>query len=99
MKVIADPSLVQKQSLKWLQAKKTIGFVPTMGALHEGHLELVRQARKENDHVVASIYVNPLQFGPQEDFTKYPRTLAADLKMLEKEKVGIVFTPSDKEMY
>jgi len=99
MKVIAEPSLVQKQSLKWLQAKKTIGFVPTMGALHEGHLELVRQARKENDHVVASIYVNPLQFGPQEDFTKYPRTLVADLKMLEKEKVAMVFTPSDKEMY
>jgi len=99
MKVIAEPSLVQKQSVKWLQNKKTIGFVPTMGALHEGHLELVRQARKENDHVVASIYVNPLQFGPQEDFTKYPRTLAADLALLEKEKVAMVFTPSDKEMY
>ena len=99
MKAIADPSLVHKQSIKWLQNKKTVGFVPTMGALHEGHLELVRQARKENHHVVASIYVNPLQFGPQEDFTKYPRTLAADLKMLEKEKVGMVFTPSDKEMY
>jgi pantoate--beta-alanine ligase len=99
MKAIADPSLVHKQSIKWLQNKKTIGFVPTMGALHEGHLELVRQARKENDYVVASIYVNPLQFGPNEDFTKYPRTLAADLALLEKEKVALVFTPSDKEMY
>jgi pantoate--beta-alanine ligase len=99
MKVIAEPSLVQKQSLKWFQVKKTIGFVPTMGALHEGHLELVRQARKENNYVVVSIYVNPLQFGPQEDFTKYPRTLAADLRLLEKEKVAMVFTPSDKEMY
>ncbi|HTA77386.1 MAG TPA: pantoate--beta-alanine ligase [bacterium] len=99
MKAIADPSLVHKQSIKWLQNKKTIGFVPTMGALHEGHLDLVRQARKENDYVVASIYVNPLQFGPNEDFKKYPRTLAADLSLLEKEKVALVFTPSDKEMY
>jgi len=70
-----------------------------MGALHEGHLELVRRARKENDQVFVSIYVNPLQFGPKEDFSKYPRTLAADLALLKKEKVHLVFTPSDKEMY
>ncbi len=99
LKVFAEPILVQKQIRQWVQAKKTIGFVPTMGALHEGHLELVRRARKENDHVVASIYVNPLQFGPKEDFSKYPRTLAADLALLKKEKVALVFTPSDKEMY
>jgi pantoate--beta-alanine ligase len=99
VKVFSEPTLIQKQVREWLQAKKTIGFVPTMGALHEGHLELVRQARKENDKVVASIYVNPLQFGPNEDFTKYPRTLAADMELLKKEKVGLLFTPSDKEMY
>lgn len=99
LKIIAEPDLIRYQTRKWLQNKQTIGFVPTMGALHEGHLELVRQARKENDHVVVSIYVNPLQFGPLEDFSKYPRTMTADLALLEKEKVGLVFTPSDKEMY
>jgi pantoate--beta-alanine ligase len=99
LKVIAEPDLIRRQTRKWLQNKQTIGFVPTMGALHEGHLELVRRARKENDQVVVSIYVNPLQFGPQEDFSKYPRTMIADLALLEKEKVGLVFTPSDKEMY
>ncbi len=99
LKVLAEPDLIRHQTRKWLQNGQTLGFVPTMGALHEGHLELVRQARKENDHVVVSIYVNPLQFGPQEDFGKYPRTLVADLALLEKEKVGLVFTPSDKEMY
>ncbi|HXL73375.1 MAG TPA: pantoate--beta-alanine ligase [bacterium] len=99
MKVLAEPNLIRRQTRKWLQNSQTIGFVPTMGALHEGHLELVRQARKENDYVVVSIYVNPLQFGPQEDFSKYPRTLVADLALLETEKVALVFTPSDKEMY
>jgi pantoate--beta-alanine ligase len=99
VKVIADPPLVRKQSIKWLQNKKTIGFVPTMGALHEGHLKLVRQAKKENDQVIVSIYVNPLQFGPEEDYHNYPRTTAADLSLLQKEKVALVFTPSNKEMY
>lgn len=99
MKVIPEPQLMQEQSRKWRSAKKSIGFVPTMGALHEGHLELVRACRKENDVTVASIYVNPLQFGPKEDFSKYPRTLEKDLELLEAEKVHAVFTPSDKEMY
>jgi len=99
LKVTADPPLVRNQSRKWLQNTQTVGFVSTVGALHEGHLELVRQAGKENDHVVVSIYVNPLQFGPGEDYHNYPRALAEDLAMLEKEKVGLVFTPSNKEMY
>ena len=99
LKVLAEPDLIRHHTRKWLLNSQSIGFVPTMGALHEGHLELVRQARKENDQVVVSIYVNPLQFGPREDFSKYPRTLVADLALLEKEKVGLVFTPSDKEMY
>ncbi len=99
MKAFPDPRQMQAQSRKWRLAKKSIGFVPTMGALHEGHLELVRACRKENDVTIASVYVNPLQFGPKEDFAKYPRTLEKDLKMLQGEKVNAVFTPSDKEMY
>jgi pantoate--beta-alanine ligase len=99
IKIISEPNQMQALARKWRQAKKSVGFVPTMGALHEGHLELVRACRKENDVTVASIYVNPLQFGPQEDFKQYPRALTADLEMLTREKVHAVFTPSDKEMY
>lgn len=99
MKVLPDPGLMQVQSRKWRAAERSIGFVPTMGALHEGHLELVRASRKQNKITVVSIYVNPLQFGPKEDYSKYPRTLASDLEMLTREKVHATFTPSDKEMY
>jgi len=76
-----------------------IGFVPTMGYLHAGHLSLVRQARQECTNVVVSIYVNPTQFGPQEDFTKYPRDLQRDLDLLGSEKVDLVWTPGDTLMY
>ncbi len=99
MKVISNPKLIQAQVRLLRQAKKTIGFVPTMGALHQGHLELVRISRKQNSHTIVSIYVNPLQFGPKEDLAQYPRTMAADIAFLKKEKVHLVFTPSDKEMY
>ncbi len=78
---------------------KMIGFVPTMGALHEGHLSLVRRARVENNIVVVSIFVNPIQFGPNEDFQKYPRTFESDCKLLIKEKTDFLFFPSGKEMY
>jgi pantoate--beta-alanine ligase len=77
----------------------TVGFVPTMGYLHEGHLALVRQARTENSTVAASIYVNPTQFGPGDDLARYPRDLEHDLELLQREKADIVFVPSDAEMY
>lgn len=77
----------------------TVGFVPTMGYLHEGHLALVRQARIGNSTVVASIYVNPTQFGHGDDLARYPRDLERDLELLQREKADIVFVPSDAEMY
>lgn len=83
-----------------LRAKtKKIGFVPTMGALHEGHLSLVRRAKRDCDAVVVSIFVNPAQFGPGEDLKKYPRTLSADLKLLSRLKIDAVFYPSAASMY
>jgi pantoate--beta-alanine ligase len=99
MKVSPNPFFFQHQAKTAHRAGKSIGFVPTMGALHEGHLELVRTSRKENTLTVVSIYVNPLQFGPNEDFSLYPRTLDKDLALLKKEKVHSVFTPSNLEMY
>ncbi|MCK9615347.1 MAG: pantoate--beta-alanine ligase [Candidatus Omnitrophica bacterium] len=78
---------------------RTIGFVPTMGALHYGHLSLVRAARKSCDFVAVSIFVNPAQFGPKEDFRKYPRAFIRDERLLQKEKVDLIFYPSVAEMY
>ncbi len=78
---------------------KSVGLVPTMGYLHEGHLELVRRARAENDRVIVSIYVNPKQFGPSEDLSRYPRDMERDLELLTNEGVDIVFAPSNEAMY
>jgi len=81
------------------RAGKCLGFIPTMGALHEGHLSLVRAAKSACDVVAVSIFVNPLQFGPTEDLAKYPRTFERDTGLLEKEAVDILFVPTAAEMY
>ena len=93
---------MQRRALAWKRSLVRVGFVPTMGYLHEGHLSLVRQARRlvgRGGKVVVSIYVNPTQFGPKEDLSKYPRDFAQDLRNCRREGVDVVFAPTDEEMY
>jgi len=95
MKIISDIQDLRDQ----LRGQNRAVFVPTMGNLHEGHLSLMRLARQHGDPVIASIFVNRLQFGPNEDFDKYPRTFQADVEKLEKEGVYVLFAPTEKDLY
>jgi pantoate--beta-alanine ligase len=95
MKIISSIDELRDQ----LRGQLRTAFVPTMGNLHEGHLSLMRLARKHGDPVVASIFVNRLQFGPNEDFDKYPRTFQADVEKLEKEGVYVLFAPTERDLY
>jgi pantoate--beta-alanine ligase len=95
MKIISSIDELRDQ----LRGQLRTAFVPTMGNLHEGHLSLMRLARRHGDPVVASIFVNRLQFGPNEDFEKYPRTFADDIEKLEKEGVYVLFAPTERDLY
>ncbi len=99
LKICATIHEMRAASRAVRRAGKRLGFVPTMGALHEGHLSLVRAARASSDAVAASIFVNPTQFGPNEDLEKYPRSFERDRELLERERVELLFAPSVDEMY
>jgi pantoate--beta-alanine ligase len=102
MRIVTTTAAMQRLAKQWQRRVVSIGFVPTMGYLHEGHLSLVREARRrvgQAGKVVVSIYVNPTQFGPTEDLSRYPRDLKRDLKLCRAEGADLVFVPSDAEMY
>ncbi len=98
MQIVNTVELLKAELSQYKAQGKTIGFVPTMGAIHQGHLSLVQMAKNEGHVVVASIFVNPIQFNNPEDFEKYPRTVAADAALMEP-YVDLLFVPSEKEMY
>ena len=100
MKIISNVEELRRE-IKALKAEKQgyIGLVPTMGALHKGHLSLIETCRAENEIVIVSVFVNPTQFGPNEDYDKYPRTIEADSKLCEKAGVDFLFAPSPKDIY
>ncbi len=99
MKLIATVQEMKELVKGYQKEGKTIGLVPTMGYLHEGHLSLIKRAKEENDVVIVSDFVNPTQFGPNEDFDKYPRDLEKDIKSMEPYAVDVVFHPTKEEMY
>ncbi len=99
MKIVNRIPEMKKAVAELKAQRRRIGFVPTMGFLHEGHLSLVRECRRFSDATVVSIFVNPLQFGPKEDFKEYPRDFSWDVSLLEKEGVDFIFYPEASEMY
>jgi pantoate--beta-alanine ligase len=99
MEVIATVKEMRRRSEQLRQEGRAIAFVPTMGYLHEGHLALMREGKDRGDALIISIFVNPTQFGPEEDYERYPRDMQQDLKLAQKVGVDIVFTPSAHEMY
>lgn len=99
MDVLKSVDALRSKVQKWREAGFTIGFVPTMGNLHAGHLSLVEEARQKSDKVIVSIFVNPLQFGPNEDFDRYPRTFEVDKSLLQQYQTDAIFCPSVDEMY
>lgn len=99
MQIIHDPREMRRTALALRAAGRRIAFVPTMGALHEGHMRLVDEARLRGDFVVVSVFVNPTQFGPQEDFSQYPRTLDADAALCRERGADCVFAPPSDGMY
>ena len=99
MKIIESPLEAYKLVAQWRQAEQQIGLVPTMGALHAGHLALVERSRRECDKTIATIFVNPTQFAPHEDLSRYPRTLDDDLRGLEQLQTDMVFLPNSEQLY
>ena len=99
MKIVQTVEEVRTQVKEWRQAGLTVGLVPTMGYLHEGHKSLIDKAVAENDAVVVSVFVNPMQFGPTEDLASYPRDLEADAKLCEAAGASLIFHPEPEEMY
>lgn len=102
MRIVTSVTTMQRLAMSWRRARSSIGFVPTMGCLHDGHMELIRRARQmvgKTGRVVVSVYVNPIQFGPHEDFANYPRDLARDKRLCRNAGVDIFFAPSDRQMY
>ncbi len=97
--MIRDPKQMQTLSEKWRREGKRIAFVPTMGYFHEGHLSLMREGRRRGDILVVSIFVNPIQFGPSEDYERYPRDLERDIRMAELVGVDVIFHPEVRDMY
>ncbi len=99
MEIVTSAADMQKKALGWRRSGRQVGFVPTMGYLHEGHIALVRMARSRSDVVVVSIFVNPTQFGPNEDYAHYPRDLARDEKLCREAGADIIFCPTEAEIY